>query len=72
MKKSEDMIEYVKDRPGHDFRYSMDSSKIRKELAWSPKIGFDKGLENTINWYLENEEWWKNISQETLVPSWKK
>jgi len=72
MNKSEDMIEYVKDRPGHDFRYSMDSSKIRKELAWSPKIGFDKGLENTINWYLENEEWWKNISQETLVPSWKK
>jgi len=72
MKKSEDMIEYVKDRPGHDFRYSMDSSKIRNELDWSPKIGFDKGLENTINWYLENEEWWKNISQETLVPSYQK
>ena len=72
MKKSENMIEYVKDRPGHDFRYSMDSSKIRNELGWLPKIEFDKGLENTINWYLENEKWWKNISQETLVPSWQK
>ena len=71
MNKSEDVIEYVKDRPGHDFRYSMDSSKIRKELKWLPKIGFDEGLEKTINWYLENQEWWKNISQETLVPSWQ-
>ena len=71
MKKSENMIEYVKDRPGHDFRYSMNSSKIRNDLGWAPKIGFDEGLENTINWYLENEEWWKNISQETLVHNWQ-
>jgi dTDP-glucose 4,6-dehydratase len=72
MKKPEEMIEYVNDRPGHDFRYSMNSSKIRKELGWSPKISFEKGLENTINWYLENEKWWKNISQESLVPEWQK
>ena len=72
MKKSEDMIEYVKDRPGHDFRYSMDSSKIKNELGWSPKIKFEKGLEDTIKWYQENEEWWKNISQDTLVPNWQK
>jgi len=71
IKKSENMIEYVKDRPGHDFRYSMNSSKIRNDLGWTPKIGFDEGLENTINWYLENEEWWKNISQETLVHNWQ-
>ena len=72
MKKPEDMIEYVKDRPGHDFRYSMDSSKIKNELGWSPKISFEKGLKNTINWYLENEKWWKNVSQESLVPEWQK
>ena len=72
MKKSEDMIEYVKDRPGHDFRYSMNSSKIRKELGWSPKIKFDVGLENTINWYLDNKVWWGNISDDTLVPNWQK
>ena len=72
MKKPEDMIEFVKDRPGHDFRYSMNSSKIRKQLGWSPKISFEEGLENTIDWYLKNEEWWKNISQESLVPEWQK
>ena len=72
MKKSEDMIEYVKDRPGHDFRYSMNSSKIRKELGWSPKIEFDEGLENTIKWYLENEKWSEGISQKSLVPNWQK
>ena len=72
MKKPEDMIEYVKDRPGHDFRYSMDSSKIKNELGWSPKIGFDEGLEETVNWYLNNKEWWQKISQESLVPEWQK
>ena len=66
------MIEYVKDRPGHDFRYSMDSSKIKNQLGWSQKIKFEKGLEDTIKWYQENEEWWKNISQDTLVPNWQK
>ena len=72
MKKSEEMIEYVKDRPGHDFRYSLDSSKIEKELGWSPKVSFNEGLENTVKWYLENEKWWKTISQDSLVPSWQK
>jgi dTDP-glucose 4,6-dehydratase len=72
MKKPEDFVEYVNDRPGHDFRYSMDSSKIRNELGWIPKIGFNEGLENTINWYLENKEWRDNISQDTLTPGWQK
>jgi len=72
MDKSVDYIEFVNDRPGHDFRYSLDSTKIQKEFRWSPKINFNEGLEKTVKWYLENEEWCKNISQETLVPSWQK
>jgi dTDP-glucose 4,6-dehydratase len=54
MKKDENMIEYVKDRPGHDRRYSTDISKIRSELKWSPSYDIDKGLEKTIAWYIEN------------------
>ena len=72
MNKSTDNIEFVNDRPGHDFRYSLDSTKTQKELKWSPKISFDEGLEKTVKWYIENKEWWKNISQEKLIPSWQK
>ena len=72
MNKPEDMIEYVKDRPGHDFRYSLSSNKIKYELGWKPKITFEDGLKDTIQWYLENEEWWKDISSETLIPEWQK
>jgi dTDP-glucose 4,6-dehydratase len=70
MKKPIDFVEYVRDRPGHDFRYSMDSSKIRKELGWSPKIKFDIGLEETIDWYLNNKIWWENINEDSIVPKW--
>jgi len=66
MKKSVEMIEFVDDRPGHDFRYSLDSSKIKKELNWAPKTDFDKGLANTMNWYISNKDWWENISSNTL------
>ena len=55
------LICYVKDRPGHDKRYSINSSKITKELGWIPKYGFEKGLEKTIEWYLENHHWCKKI-----------
>jgi len=72
MKKPEDFVEYVNDRPGHDFRYSMDSSKIRNELGWTPKIKFGEGLENTISWYLKNKKWWKDIPQDVLIPNWQK
>jgi len=72
MNKSEDLIEFVEDRPGHDFRYSMDSSKIRKEFDWKNKIKFDEGLKKTVEWYLENKEWWKDGIKNSLNKTpWK-
>lgn len=59
--KGEDMIEYVADRPGHDLRYAMDTTKAKKELDWEPIISFDQGLKDTINWYKDNEGWWKKV-----------
>ncbi|PGK37957.1 dTDP-glucose 4,6-dehydratase [Bacillus anthracis] len=59
--KSESLIHYVTDRPGHDRRYAIDSSKLQKELGWSPKYTFDIGIEQTIKWYLENKTWWERI-----------
>lgn len=55
----EDMLEFVQDRAGHDFRYAMDISKIRKELGWEPKVSFEEGLKQTIEWYRGNEGWWR-------------
>ena len=72
MNKSSDLIEFVEDRPGHDFRYSMDSSKIKKELNWSQKSEFGSWLEKTVNWYLTNKEWWRNLEDATLDSTpWK-
>jgi len=59
--KSEELIEYVKDRPGHDRRYAINSTKIKNELAWQPEYSFESAIKNTINWYLENDKWWKEI-----------
>ncbi len=59
---SEKLISYVKDRPGHDLRYAIDASKINKELGWKPSVTFEQGLERTINWYLSNEDWLKNVT----------
>ncbi|HNW56550.1 MAG TPA: dTDP-glucose 4,6-dehydratase [Bacteroidales bacterium] len=58
---SEMLITYVKDRPGHDLRYAIDSSKLRKELGWSPIPDFKEGLEKTVEWYLSNEKWLKGV-----------
>ncbi|MEZ4824654.1 MAG: dTDP-glucose 4,6-dehydratase, partial [Ignavibacteria bacterium] len=58
---SEENIRYVKDRPGHDRRYAIDSSKIMNELGWKPEYTFEKGIEKTINWYKENTDWWKKV-----------
>ena len=72
MNKSEDLIEFVEDRPGHDFRYSMSSEKISRELKWNPKTKFNDGLENTIKWYLDNTDIWKDVSTDTLNSTpWK-
>jgi len=59
--KSEDMIEYVKDRPGHDKRYAIDSTKIEGELGWNPKFNFVDAVSQTIKWYLDNKQWWNRI-----------
>jgi len=59
---SQELITYVKDRPGHDLRYAIDASKINKELGWKPSVTFEEGLERTINWYLNNEEWLQNVT----------
>ena len=56
-----ELITYVKDRPGHDYRYSIDSTRIKNELNWEPKESFDTGLIKTIKWYLKNDLWWKKI-----------
>ncbi|HQJ21558.1 MAG TPA: GDP-mannose 4,6-dehydratase, partial [Bacteroidales bacterium] len=58
---SEKLITFVKDRPGHDLRYAIDSSKLRKELGWEPATGFEEGLEKTIDWYLSNTKWLENV-----------
>ncbi len=57
----ESLIHFVKDRPGHDFRYAIDCSKIKREINWQPSHSFDEGIRKTINWYLENLDWVKNI-----------
>lgn len=59
---SEKLITYVKDRPGHDLRYAIDASKINRELGWSPSVTFEEGLAKTVNWYLDNESWLKNVT----------
>jgi len=59
--KPEALIRFVKDRPGHDFRYAMDHEKITRELGWRPEIHFEEGLESTIAWYRENKAWWERI-----------
>jgi len=72
LNKSEKNIQFVESRPGEDVRYSLDSTKICTELGWKPKIGFDEGLEKTIQWYISNKEWWKQNSPDALSNTpWK-
>jgi dTDP-glucose 4,6-dehydratase len=59
---SEKLITYVKDRPGHDLRYAIDATKLNKELGWTPSLQFEEGLEKTVDWYLQNEEWIKHVT----------
>jgi len=61
LKKPDSLIEYVKDRPGHDRRYSLSIDKIKRELGWRPKAAFEQALKDTINWYKNNPKWWQDI-----------
>ena len=72
MNKPENLIEFVEDRPGHDLRYSLDSTKIRDQLGWKIKTTFDDGLKKTVQWYLDNPELLNNISSTVLDSTpWK-
>ncbi len=69
MEKPLDLIEFVNDRPGHDKRYSIDSTKIQKEIGWSPTYDFEKALDETVTWYQNNEKWWEPlVNEQTLHP----
>lgn len=59
---SEKLISFVKDRPGHDLRYAIDATRLQEELGWRPSVTFEEGLEKTVDWYLENEEWLQQVT----------
>lgn len=63
----EGLISFVKDRPGHDFRYAIDATKINSKLGWYPKESFESGLEKTIKWYIENADWWESIFKNEII-----
>jgi dTDP-glucose 4,6-dehydratase len=60
-------MEFVQDRPGHDIRYSLDASKLQQRMGWKPKHDFERGIKETISWYLENEAWWKTLADEKVL-----
>lgn len=72
MGKSEDLITYVNDRPGHDLRYAIDSTKVEKELGWDRTYTFEKGIKETVDWYLNNQEWIDNILSGEYREAYKK
>ena len=61
------LIEFVPDRPGHDLRYAIDSSKLQHELGWRPTVTFDEGLAQTIDWYIDHDSWWRPIQDGTYA-----
>ena len=63
LKKPESLIQPVKDRPGHDRRYSLDCSKIKKGLGWTPGFDFERALEETVKWYVDNQWWWEKFKE---------
>ena len=60
--KPESLITYVADRKGHDMRYAIDSTKLQRELGWEPSLQFEEGIEKTVRWYLENQDWLDNVT----------
>lgn len=73
MAKSTDLIHFVEDRPGHDYRYSLDSNQIRKDIGWAPSNNFQEALKETVDWYTRNEDWWKPLISDKIlsVTPWK-
>ncbi len=69
---SDKLITYVKDRDGHDFRYAIDSSKLKNELGWEPSLQFEEGIEKTVNWYLKNREWIDKVNSGDYKDYYKK
>ena len=69
---SEQLITFVKDRPGHDLRYAIDASKINKELDWKPSVTFEEGLSKTIDWYLNNKAWLSHVTTGEYQEYYKK
>jgi dTDP-glucose 4,6-dehydratase len=67
LEKTRDLVTYVEDRPGHDIRYGLDSSKIRKNLKWKPKYSFTSSIQKTIDWYLNNDKWWNPLINEKVL-----
>lgn len=70
--KDDSLINFVTDRPGHDMRYAIDATKMQEELSWQPLVKFDDGIVKTVNWYLENREWWENILSGEYLNNYKK
>ena len=60
-------IKFIKDRPGHDIRYALNSNKIKKELGWYPKTNFSKGIKLTLDWYFENKSYYKSLSKKDII-----
>jgi len=67
LRKPESLITFVEDRPGHDARYSLDSTKARSMVGWRPKFSFNQSLESTVRWYVENEQWWAPLATEAIL-----
>ena len=61
MGQDESRVEFVPDRPGHDFRYALDNARIEKELGWRPLVPFSDGMKRTVDWYREHEDWWRSL-----------
>ena len=70
--KSENLIKYVKDRPGHDRRYAIDNTKITTQLGWSPSYTFEQGIAETIQWYLNNKNWLEKITSGDYMKYYEK
>lgn len=69
--KPESRITYVKDRPGHDWRYALDTTKIESEVGWKPTVSLEEGLARTVNWYLQNKPWWRRVRGGSIGILWR-